>query len=78
MIIFYLQIFAENKDKSLEEYILMCSKMYHGMYYQQDQKLAFEIAEKRDILFPQSWKKNKMAGRDWMYGFIQHHQNISC
>ena len=51
--------------------------MYHGLNYQQVQKLAFEFAKKRGILFPQSWKKNKMAGKDWMYGFMQRHQNIS-
>ena len=51
--------------------------MYHGLNYQQVQKLAFEFAEKRGILFPQFWKKNKKARKDWMHGFTQCHQNIS-
>ena len=54
---FYLKILAENKEKSLEVYILMCSKMYHGLNYQQLQKLAFEFAEKPVIIYPHSWKK---------------------
>ena len=44
--------FGGKEEKSLKEYILMCSKMYHGLDYRQVQKLAFEFAEKRDILFP--------------------------
>ena len=51
--------------------------MCYGLDYQQVQKLAFEFTEKRDILFLQSWKENKMEGGDWMNGFTQRYKNIS-
>jgi hypothetical protein len=36
--------------------------------------LAYEMAEIDSKYIPASWEKNKMAGIDWLQGFLKKHE----
>ena len=39
--------------------------------------MVYELAIKNNKNIPESWNKNKSAGRDWLYGFRKRHNNVS-
>lgn len=39
--------------------------------------LAFDYAVKLDLKIPKSWERSKMAGKDWMRGFLQRRTELS-
>uniref|UniRef100_UPI00358F367E uncharacterized protein n=1 Tax=Myxine glutinosa TaxID=7769 RepID=UPI00358F367E len=71
------QIFTEEEERGLEEYILTSSVMFHGLGYVAIRRLGFEYAERKQKNVSESWRHNAMAGKDWMSGFMKRHPNIS-
>ena len=51
-------------------------KSLYGLTAIDVRKLAFEIAEAAECNHPFS-KENKMAGKDWLSGFLKRHQDLS-
>lgn len=39
--------------------------------------LAYNCAKKFDIRFPPNWNEIKMAGKDWLTGFLKRNQQLS-
>ena len=40
-------------------------------------KFAYDLAVANNCSFPESWNKRKLAGKDWLYGFISRNPGIS-
>lgn len=66
-----------NLEKSLEEYLVICSKMCYGLDTLETRRLAYEMAKHHNLKIPQAWNERQMAGSDWLYGFRQRHPDIS-
>ncbi|KAB0803029.1 hypothetical protein PPYR_05215 [Photinus pyralis] len=44
--------------------------MYHGLTPTATRRLAYEFADQNHLKVPDSWKANKLAGKDWFTGFL--------
>lgn len=71
------QVFTAKQEKQLNEYLVKCNELHHGLTLKQMRRLAYEFAEKLRCKYPESWNGNEMAGEDWMYGFRSRNANLS-
>lgn len=71
------QIFDENQEKSLVEYIVKCSQMFYGLTPVEVRRLGYEMANTNNIRMPDKWHESKLAGIDWFYHFRKRHQTLS-
>lgn len=70
------QVFSEEQELLLEQYLAACSNMNYGLTYKHIRKLAFEYAVHLNQC-PEKWKQNEMAGVDWMKGYMKRHSSLS-
>jgi transposase len=63
------QVFTNDQENKLAEYLINCSKMHYGLTMKQTMVLAYEYAEHLKCKYPESWKVNGCAGKDWVMGF---------
>lgn len=49
----------------------------YGLTYKQGQELAFNYAAALKKKYPQSWDRDKRAGKDWILSFMKRHQDLS-
>lgn len=69
-------VFSPEIEQDLAEYILKLCKLFYGITQKQLRRLAFKYAEEHNI--PHSFNREKgLAGKDWLYGFLKRHSNIS-
>ncbi|CAH1991028.1 unnamed protein product [Acanthoscelides obtectus] len=73
----YRQVFSDDQEKQLEEYILKAADVYFGLSPKQIRTFAYEWAVSLKIKFPDSWNTNKCAGQDWFTYFIKRHAGLS-
>lgn len=71
------QIFTQQQEFELSEYLKKCSRLCYGLTHDQVRKFAAEFAFMNKILVPESWVTNKKAGYDWLYGFIKRNNSLS-
>ena len=71
------KIFRDYEEMSLKTYIMECSKMNYGLTYDAIRVLAYDLAMKNNLTVPDVWNKNKMAGIDWLKGFMSRHKDLS-
>lgn len=71
------KVFDEEEEGSLVEYLIRCCHIYHGLSITELKKLAYEFARKIKRVYPSSWDKEQMAGKQWYYGFMLRHKNLS-
>lgn len=71
------QVFSNELESSLACYLKTCSNMYHGLTPKATRRLAYEFAEKNHLKVPDSWKANKLAGKDWFTGFLSRQSELS-
>ena len=71
------KIFNEEEEKFIEDYLVKCSQMNYGLTKVKFQRMVYELAIKNNKNIPESWNKNKSAGKDWLYGFMKRHTNLS-
>lgn len=73
------QIFPDQLESELEEYIIRSSKIYYGLTPQNIKVLAYElaVANKNVIAVPDSWTNHKMASKDWFTLFLKRHARLS-
>uniref|UniRef100_H2YFE2 DDE-1 domain-containing protein n=1 Tax=Ciona savignyi TaxID=51511 RepID=H2YFE2_CIOSA len=71
------RVFTDADEQELAEYIKTTARMCFGLTTVDTRKLAFEMAQKNNLDFPQQWSENKLAGKDWLRGFIQRNPRIS-
>ncbi|XP_065654645.1 tigger transposable element-derived protein 4-like [Hydra vulgaris] len=71
------QVFTAEDEKSLSSYLLIASKMNYGLSTRSTRLLAYEFALKNNKIYPSSWIKNKIAGIDWLQGFMKRQPELS-
>lgn len=58
------QVFTEEHERMLAEYVINCSKMAYGLTTKGVRKLAYEFATLNNRTVPDSWRANKIAGSE--------------
>lgn len=74
---YHRQIFTDNEELLLKEYLLTSSNINFGLTYCQTRKLAYEYAVLLKRPCPKSWIENSKAGIDWMKLYIHRHPDLS-
>ena len=70
-------VFTPEQEKSIADYLVACSQMFHGLTPQKTRQLAFEMAVVNKMKMPQQWLENRVAGEDWMTSFLKRHPTLS-
>lgn len=70
-------VFRTEQEEQLEAYIKKASDIYFGLTPKRVRKLAFDYAKYLEIKIPESWNKNKRAGRDWFTLFLKRRPTLS-
>ncbi len=65
------------EESKLVAYLKRAADIYYGLPTTELRKLAYEFGVKLQIKMPNSWKANKNAGKDWLYGFMRRHPDLS-
>nr|XP_023021874.1 uncharacterized protein LOC111510207 [Leptinotarsa decemlineata] len=65
--------FPPAHEEALADHVKTLSKIFYGITAIKLRKIAFEYAEKNHLKHRFN-KDTKMAGLDWMYGFMQRHK----
>lgn len=73
----YPQVFTEDGEEALVEYLVKCSNFYYRLSITELKELAYEFAKKTNAKYPNSWNDNNMAGWQWYYGFMKRHSKLS-
>ncbi|KAF2905697.1 hypothetical protein ILUMI_00481 [Ignelater luminosus] len=69
-------VFTEAQETELVNHILFLEERLFGLTLHNLRRLAFELAERNNL--PNNFNKTtQMAGKDWLYGFLSRHRNIS-
>ena len=63
-------------EAGLVEHVLLIQHMMFGLSTSDIRQLAFDLAEKKKVVHPFRLN-NKMAGKDWLRGFLRRHTEIS-
>lgn len=58
------QVFTQEQENTLEEYLTTCSAMFHGLTSRHVRSLAYEMATKNNIKVPQRW--TEIMRRVWI------------
>lgn len=69
-------VFTEEQEKELCEYVVNMEQKLFDLTSTELRSLAFQLAERNDFNNPFN-KETKLAGTDWLNGFLQRHPNIS-
>ncbi|KAF2891997.1 hypothetical protein ILUMI_14176 [Ignelater luminosus] len=65
------KVFSMEVEEELKEYLILSSKIHHGLTKKECKLLAYELAEKNKLKVPNSWKVNKIAGENWLKEFCK-------
>lgn len=69
-------VFSAEKEKEIAEHCVKMSLMFFGLTKLELRKAVFDYAEKNGI--PHRFNKdNKLAGKDWLEGFLKRNDRIS-
>lgn len=71
------QIFSDEQEAKLEEYIVNCSRIYWGLTTREVRLLAYEYVVACKIQYPEKWNDTKMATNDWLLSFKKRHPILS-
>ena len=71
------RVFSNDEEGTIKEYLINCSKMNYGLSRKKVRELAYEVALKNGRQVPDTWHGNKMAGEDWLYGFMKRNPSLS-
>ncbi|XP_043473391.1 uncharacterized protein LOC122505677 isoform X1 [Leptopilina heterotoma] len=74
---FFLKVFTNEQENALMVHLLKSSEIFYGLTTGNVRSLAYDLAKKLNIFMPESWKINKMAGKDWLQSFMKRHPNLS-
>lgn len=65
------QVFSVEQEKILKDYLIKISSIFYGLSPSDVRGLAYECAVKYNRKIPDSWYKNKLAGKDWLTYFLK-------
>ena len=69
-------VFSDDQESELVEHVLLLEQRLFGLTLTDLRQLAFELAEKNHISHTFN-KEKKRAGKDWLYGFLKRHKQLS-
>ena len=69
-------VFTPEQEAEIERHILLLAKLFFGISPIELRRLAFEFAERNGLKHNFS-QTNRLAGKDWYYGFVKRHPTIS-
>lgn len=73
------QVFSNELEDSLAEYILTCSRSGYGLTSLEIRQFAYQLAQAYALqTIPKSWHVNLRAGEDWFVGYMSRHKNLSA
>lgn len=73
----HTKIFSKEQELALEQYIVDSANLCMGMGKQDIMEIAYEYAKIIKCTIPQNWEDNKAASKDWYYGFMSRHSDLS-
>jgi len=65
------RVFTNNEESNLRDYLIECSAVYFGLSPSAVRQLAYELAIKNGKTFPEKWHNSRMAGKEWLTGFLK-------
>ncbi|KAG5876251.1 hypothetical protein JTB14_015938 [Gonioctena quinquepunctata] len=71
------RVFTREQETMLTNYLVTSSEMLYGLSRTGTRKLAYNFTKVNRIEFPDSWEKDRQAGKTWYHGFMQRHEEIS-
>ncbi|XP_017050351.1 uncharacterized protein LOC108094321 [Drosophila ficusphila] len=71
------QVFSDEQEEALVGYIKKCCDHYYGLSIVEMRQLAYQYANKIGTHYPLTWNVNGMSGRDWYYGFMRRHPQLT-
>lgn len=72
-----LQLFTDEQETCLAEYLKKASDIYYGLTPKQVRKFAFQYGQHIKLNMPTSWTNNQMAGEDWFSAFLKRQTTLS-
>ncbi|XP_055542531.1 uncharacterized protein LOC129728139 [Wyeomyia smithii] len=69
-------VFTAEQENELVQHLLDLESRFYGLTQKDVQKLGFELAERNFLPHPFN-KVKKMAGRDWLLGFLKRNPKLS-
>lgn len=72
-----LQIFTNQEETLLSEYLKKASRLNHGLSTLACRTLAHAFASQNKKKYPESWDEHKMAGIDWYRSFMKRNPTLS-
>ena len=69
-------VFPSHYEVRLKDYVLMMSRIFHGITGQDLRHLAYDLAEHLKLAHPFD-KSSKMAGMEWLRGFMKRNPDVS-
>lgn len=73
------QIFTDNDEQELAQYIIHAGTIYYGLSTTEVRKFAYEYAVANLDLhkIPRTWRETEAAGLDWLHGFLKRHRQLA-
>ena len=71
------QVLSDEMERQFAEYLELACKLNHGLSSIETRKLAYQFAAKNKMRMPETWTKKKIAGVDWLGGFMRRHPALS-
>ncbi|XP_063931141.1 uncharacterized protein LOC135143192 [Zophobas morio] len=71
------QVFSLEQENNLKKYLQKASDIYYGLTPKEVRQFAFQYATALKIKIPESWKTNKLAGEDWLSGYLKRNVELS-
>lgn len=71
------KIFSESQEEELKDYIKDCALKFYGLRTKDLRRVAYQMAAINKIDVAELWKKEKMAGFEWLRSFRRRHPDLS-
>ncbi|XP_066946059.1 uncharacterized protein [Macrobrachium rosenbergii] len=71
------QVLSGHMERELADYLKQCFAIFHGLSTKITRKLAYEYAIANKTPVPESWDREKSAGKDWLTGFLERQKDLS-
>ncbi|XP_045022884.1 uncharacterized protein LOC123466331 [Daphnia magna] len=71
------QVFNEQEECELTNYLIVAQKLNHGLTPSDTRKLAYFFAKSNNIKMPSRWEVNEEAGKDWFSSFLRRNSRLS-
>lgn len=71
------QIFTNEEENQLSNYLKTMTKLHHGLNPSSARKLAFDLAGANKKKIPKPWQENQTAGKFWFTNFMRRNKDLS-